>query len=318
MAVEKVIIIGSGPAGHSAAIYAGRARLEPLMFEGLYAGGVAAGGQLTTTTEVENYAGFPAGITGPALMESMRHQSLHCGTTILTETVDRVDLKVNPYKVFVGEKVHECHAVIVCTGATAKRLGLPHEEVFWQKGISACAICDGALPIYRGKPLGVIGGGDSACEEALFLTKYAEKVYLIHRRDRLRASKVMQERVLNHTKIEMVWNFQAVDVRGEGEKALGSVLLRHVKDNATKELFIKGLFYAVGHKPNTTFLEGQLDLDAEGYLLTQAGTTKTSQQGVFAAGDVQDKQYRQAITSAGTGCMAALDAERFLAEHHYL
>lgn len=311
--IEKIIIIGSGPAGHTAAIYAARANLQPLLFEGLMAGGVAAGGQLTTTTEVENFPGFPKGISGPELMILMREQSIHSGARVVTETVDKVDLKSRPFKVYVGDQVHEAHTIILATGATAKRLHLPGEEKLWQRGISACAVCDGALPIFRNQPLAVVGGGDTAIEEASYLTKFASEVHLIHRRDELRASKVMQERAFKNPKMKFIWDTVPVDV--EGDTKLRKLQLQNVKTKATSELTVGGLFYAIGHTPNTAFLEGQLRTDEAGYLVTEAGTTRTSVPGVFAAGDVQDKVYRQAITSAGTGCMAALDAERYLAEH---
>lgn len=310
MTVENVIIIGSGPAGHTAAIYAGRAKLTPLMFEGLLAGGVAAGGQLTTTTDVENYPGFPDGISGPELMMKMREQSLNCEARIETQTVDAIDLSTSPYGVTVGDQEYKAKSIIIATGAIAKRLNLPGEERLWQKGISACAVCDGGLPIFRNKPLIVIGGGDSACEEATYLTKFASKVYLLVRKDALRASKVMQERVLGNDKIEVLWNTEATEVLGES--LLERVKIVNNKTNEDSVLEANGLFYAIGHTPNTAFLNGQLDLDETGYIKTIPGTTKTSKAGVFAAGDVQDKKYRQAVTSAGTGCMAALEAEHYL------
>ncbi len=309
--MEQLIIIGSGPAGHTAAIYAARANLKPLMFEGLLAGGVAAGGQLTTTTDVENYPGFEH-IQGPELMERMRRQSVHCGTRIVTETVDKVDLSKQPYKVFAGGKEFQTKTLIIATGATAKRMNLPGEERLWQKGISACAVCDGALPFFRNKVLAVIGGGDSAAEESTFLTKFASKVVLLVRRGEMRASKVMQERVRHHPKIETQFYTVAIEVLGE-DKVTG-LKIQNTKTGAQSTLDIGGLFYAIGHVPNTEFLAGQVEVDTNGYIKTQPGTTKTSVPGVFAAGDVQDKVYRQAVTSAGTGCMAALDAERYLSE----
>lgn len=310
--MENLIIIGSGPAAHTAAIYAGRAKLQPLLFEGMFAAGVAAGGQLTTTTEVENYPGFPDGILGPELMTRMREQSLKCETRIETVTVDKVDLQTRPFKIYAGKKILESKALIIATGATARRLHVKGEDRLWQKGISACAVCDGALPIFRNKVLVVIGGGDSAVEEGTYLTKYASKVILLVRRDVLRASKVMQERLLANKKIEVLWNTEALEVLGEN--ALNKV---KVVNNKTKEESIidaNGLFYAIGHLPNTSFLDSQLDLDETGYIKTHPGTTRTSITGVFACGDVQDKIYRQAITAAGTGCMAALEAERYLTE----
>lgn len=308
--IENVIIIGSGPAAHTAAIYAGRALLAPLVFEGEMAAGVAAGGQLTTTTDVENFPGFPTGIMGPELMMNMREQSLNCGARIETKTVDAVKFSENPFEVIVGSDSYYAKTVIVSTGATAKRLGLPGEETYWQKGMSACAVCDGALPMFRNQPLVVIGGGDSACEEAHFLSKYASKVYLLVRRGEMRASKVMQERVKATANIEVLWHTQATKV--EGGKLLERVHLHHSDRNEDSVIDAKGLFYAIGHEPNTAFLEGQLDCDEAGYILTQPDCMATSIPGVFACGDVQDKKYRQAITAAGTGCMAALEAEQFL------
>jgi thioredoxin reductase (NADPH) len=310
--MENLIIIGSGPAGHTAAIYAARAKLNPLMFEGQFAGGVAAGGQLTITTDVENYPGFLE-ISGPHLMDKMREQSLHCGTRIATQTVDKVDLSQRPFKVWAGGQEYQANALIVSTGATAKRMYLPGEENLWQKGISACAVCDGALPFFRNKVLAVVGGGDSAVEEATFLTKFASKVLMIVRRDVLRASKVMQERAKNNLKIEILFNTIPLEVLGD--KSVSGLKIKDAITNAETVLCVGGLFYAIGHLPNTAFLEDQVELDETGYIKTKPGSTKTNVQGVFAAGDVQDKIYRQAITSAGTGCMAALDAEHFLSTH---
>lgn len=311
--MENVVIIGSGPAAHTAAIYAGRAKLNPVVYEGMMAGGVAAGGQLTTTTEVENYPGFPDGIGGPELMVRMREQSIKCGARILTETVDKVDLRQHPFRVLSGAKFVETKSIIIATGATAKRLGIPGEEKLWQKGISACAVCDGGLPIFRNKTLVVIGGGDTACEEALYLTKFAGKVILLVRRDVLRASKAMQERVFADKKIDVRWNTNALAL--VGEKKLDAVKAKNNKTNEELTIEAGGLFYAVGHQPNTAFLNGQVDLDDVGYIKTVPGTTRTNVEGVFACGDVQDKVYRQAVTAAGSGCMAALEAERYLAEH---
>ncbi len=307
--MENLIIIGSGPAGHTAAIYAARARLNPLMFEGMFAAGVAAGGQLTTTTEVENYPGF-LHVPGPRLMDKMREQSLHCGARIITETVEKVDLSHRPFKVWVGGTLYEAKALIIATGATAKRMHLPGEEKLWQKGISACAVCDGALPFYRDKVLAVVGGGDSAVEEATYLTKFASKVLMIVRRDVLRASKVMQERAKHNLKIEILFNTLPLEVLGD--KSVTGLKIKNALTNTESTLAVGGLFYAIGHLPNTGFLENQLELDETGYIKTKPGTTKTNVEGVFAAGDVQDRIYRQAVTSAGTGCMAALDAEHFL------
>ncbi len=312
--MENVIIVGSGPAGHTAAIYAARASLSPLLYEGMMAGGIAAGGQLTTTTEVENFPGFPDGISGPELMERMREQSLKCGARIKTETVEKADFSSRPFRLFLdsGETV-EARAVILATGATARRMNIPGEDVFWQKGISACAVCDGALPIFRNKVLVVVGGGDSAIEEASHLTKTASKVILMHRREELRASKAMQKRAFENPKIEILWN--TIPLEARGEKFLSALLVRNVKTGEEKELSCGGLFYAIGHVPNTAFLDKQIELDEAGYIKTRPGTTKTNIEGVFACGDVQDKKYRQAITSAGSGCMAALEVENFLNEN---
>ncbi len=308
---EQVVIIGSGPAGHTAAIYTARANLKPVMFEGFAAGGIA-GGQLMTTTEVENYPGFPEGIQGPALMEALRKQSLRFGARILTEDVTRLEVSRSPFRVASAERELVTQALIIATGATAKRLNLPSEPRLWNKGISACAVCDGALPVFRQKVLVVVGGGDSAAEESTFLTKFASKVHLVHRRGALRASKIMQERVLQHPKIEVIWDTVVDDVLGD--EAVSGVRLRHVKTNAARELACGGLFYAIGFSPNTGLFAGQLETDADGYLVTTPGSTRTSIAGVFACGDVQDKRYRQAVTAAGSGCMAAIDCERWLAE----
>lgn len=307
---HKLIIIGSGPAAHTAAIYAARAKLEPLLFEGLMAGGVAAGGQLTTTTDVENFPGFPERISGSDLMDRMRAQSLKYGTIIKTQTVEKIDLSGRPFKVFAQGEVATADALIVATGATAKRMHVPGEELFWQKGISACAVCDGALPFFRNKELVVIGGGDTAAEEATFLTKYASKVHIVHRRDKLRASQVMQERLLANSKINIIWDSVLISI--VGEKKFEGVKLQNVKTQRESILLAGGLFYAIGHLPNTDFLNQQIELDETKYIKTKAGTTQTNVEGVFACGDVQDKIYRQAITAAGSGCMAALEAEKYL------
>jgi thioredoxin reductase (NADPH) len=312
--MENVVIIGSGPGAHTAAIYTARAKLNPLLYEGMIAGGVAAGGQLTTTTDVENYPGFPDGIMGPELMDRMRAQSIHCGARIETKTVDKIEVSSKPFKVFIGNQTIQTKTIIIATGATAKRLNVAGENLLWQRGISACAVCDGALPIFREKVLVVIGGGDTAVEEATYLTKYASKVKVVHRRHELRASKVMQDRLLKNPKIEMIWDSVLVEVMGD--KALANVKIRNVKTNAESIIEANGLFYAIGHLPNTAFLDGQIDLDEAGYIKTKPGTTQTNIPGIFAAGDVQDKIFRQAVTAAGSGCMAALEAERYLADHH--
>ncbi|MEG3440237.1 thioredoxin-disulfide reductase [Pannus brasiliensis CCIBt3594] len=314
--VENVVIIGSGPAGYTAAIYAARANLKPVMFEGFQAGGIP-GGQLMTTTEVENFPGFPEGITGPQLMERMKAQAERWGTECYTEDVTYVDLSQRPFTVRSSEREVRANSIIIATGATAKRLGLPSEGHFWSNGISACAICDGATPLFREEELAVIGGGDSAAEEAVYLTKYGSHVHLLIRRDEMRASKAMQDRVLNNPKITVHRNTEIIDAFGTGGKMEGI----RVKNNQTGEesdLLVKGLFYAIGHNPNTSLFTGQLELDEIGYIKVKPGTVATSVEGVFAAGDVQDHEYRQAITAAGTGCMAALLAERWLSEHHLI
>lgn len=309
--MQKTIIIGSGPAGHTAAIYAARANLSPLMFEGFMAGGVAAGGQLTTTTEIENFPGFPTGIGGPELMDRMREQSINYGTEIRTETVEKIDLSSRPFKVEANGVVEEAETIIISTGATAQRLNLPGEDFYWQRGISACAVCDGALPIFRKKPLVVIGGGDSACEEAQYLTKYGSKVYLIVRRGELRASKVMQDRAIKDENIEIIWHSEGVEAKGDG-KFLTHLTIKNNQTGDLSDIECSGLFYAIGHIPNTGFLDGQVELDETGYIVTKPGNTETSVEGVFACGDVQDHEWRQAITAAGSGCMSALQVERFL------
>ena len=310
MQKRQLVIIGSGPAAYTAAIYAARANLEPLVFEGFFSG--EPGGQLMTTTDVENYPGFPEGIQGPELMQRMRKQAVRFDTTILTEDVKSVDLKKGPFIVRGNETEIETDALIIATGATAKRLDIPgtRDGEFWQRGVTACAICDAAAPIFREKDLYVIGGGDTAVEEALFLTKYGKKIFIVHRRDELRASKVMAERVLKHPKIEVIWDH--VLVKAEGDNVVTSVTLKNVKTNEETKREASGIFFAIGHTPNTAFLGRQLETLESGYLKVKPGSTYTSIAGVFAAGDVQDAHYRQAVSAAGSGCMAALDAERWL------
>jgi thioredoxin reductase (NADPH) len=343
---EHVIIIGSGPAGWSAAIYASRAELKPLLFEGAITeenrlAGTLPLGQLALTTEVENFAGFPSGnlqpfletaidpkrlpyinihegkhaVTGPELMELMRQQAANFGTRIVTDDVIEVDLSKRPFVVKTLEgQTHETHAIIVATGAKANYLGLPSEDAYKNRGVSACAVCDGALPRFRNKPLVVVGGGDSAVEEATYLTKYASTVHMVHRRDKLRASMIMQERALQNPKIKMEWNTELKEVTGSDKDGVTGVRLSCTNGGADRELSATGVFLAIGHTPNTGFLKGQLKLNEKGYIQwTQPFRTATSVEGVFAAGDVADDYYKQAITSAGTGCMAALDAERWLA-----
>jgi thioredoxin reductase (NADPH) len=314
----KVCIIGSGPAGHTAAIYAARAELQPVMLEGWMANGIAAGGQLTTTHEVENFPGFPEGILGGEICERFRAQSLRFGTKIFSETVAKVDLSKRPFHIWTDEKEVIADAVIIATGAVARRLpfkGSDEDNGFWNKGISACAVCDGAAPMFRNQPIAVIGGGDSAMEEAHFLTKYGSKVYIIHRRDELRASKIMQKRALEHPKIEILWNSVVEEAYGNAKGLLGGVKVKNVKTGEVTDVPLAGLFFAIGHEPATAFLGGQVELDEDKYIVTAADSTATSVPGVFAAGDVQDKKYRQAITAAGSGCMAALEVERFLEDH---
>ncbi|MFQ4141757.1 thioredoxin-disulfide reductase [Chlorogloeopsis sp. ULAP02] len=310
--VENVVIIGSGPAGYTAAIYAGRANLKPVVFEGFQAGGLP-GGQLMTTTEVENFPGFPQGITGPELMDQMKAQAERWGAELYTEDVIEVDLSQRPFTVRSEEREFKTHSLIIATGATAKRLGLPCEGQFWSRGISACAICDGATPIFHGAELAVVGGGDSAAEEAIYLTKYGSKVNLLVRSEKMRASKAMQDRVLSNPKIHVHWNTEPVDIFGNGH--MEGVKIRNNKTGEESELHVKGLFYAIGHTPNTSLFKGQVELDEVGYIVTKPGSPETSLEGVFAAGDVQDHEYRQAITAAGSGCMAAMLAERWLSSN---
>ncbi|MCU0566556.1 MAG: thioredoxin-disulfide reductase [Oculatellaceae cyanobacterium Prado106] len=309
-AVENLVIIGSGPAGYTAAIYAGRANLKPLVFEGFQAGGLP-GGQLMTTTEVENFPGFPAGITGPELMNQMKAQAVRWGAELITEDVTYVDFSQRPFLIRSEEKEVRAHTVVIATGATAKRLGLPSETQYWNRGVSACAICDGATPIFRNVDLAVIGGGDTAAEEAIYLTKYGSHVHLLVRSDKMRASKAMQDRVLANPKITVHWNSEAVDMYGDMNLMQG-LRIQNRQTQEITELPVKGLFYAIGHTPNTNLFEGQLKLDEVGYIVTEHGTVETSIEGVYAAGDVQDHEFRQAITAAGTGCMAAMLAERWL------
>lgn len=323
---HAVVIIGSGPAGHTAAIYCARANLYPVMYEGFLAGGIAAGGQLTTSTEVENFPGFPDGQTGSELMENMKKQSERFGTKVISETITRVDFTARPFRIWVeGKDTQDSDAIyaksiIIATGATAKRMYIAGEDTYWQGGISACAVCDGAVPIFRNKPLCVVGGGDSASEEATYLTKYASKVFVLVRRDKLRASKVMADRLMNHPKVEILWNKIPVEAKGDG-RLLNTLVIQDTVTNEKSDLQVNGLFYAIGHKPNTEFLKtSSLLHDEAGYVITRLNegvpSTYTNIPGVFACGDVQDKTYRQAVTAAGSGCMAALDCERWLEANH--
>jgi thioredoxin reductase (NADPH) len=303
---EKVLIIGSGPAGLTAAVYAARADLKPLMIEGFQ-----RGGQLMLTTDVENYPGFPDGIMGPELMEQFRKQAERFGTRIVSEDVTSVDFSQRPFKIWVGEDLYEAESVIVSTGASARWLDVPGEEKLRGYGVSACATCDGFF--FRDREIAVVGGGDSAMEEALFLTKFASKVTIIHRRDEFRASKIMARRALEHEKIEVAWNTVVEEILGDD--AVTGVKLRNVLTDRVSEMAVEGVFMAIGHDPNTSVFSGQIDLDDAGYIVP-VEKTMTSVEGVFAAGDVVDKVYRQAITAAGMGCEAAIDAERWLEAEH--
>jgi len=344
---ERITIIGSGPAGWTAAIYAARAQLEPVVYEGAFntenqAKGTLPLGQLAQTTEVENFPGFPSGdlnaylddsldekirkympknsghgASGPELMELMRQQAKNFGTRVVTDDIVDIDLSGSPFKMksLSGDEF-ESHAVIIATGARANYLGLESEDRFKNNGVSACAVCDGAIPRFRDKPLVVVGGGDSAMEEATFLTKYASKVYIVHRRDEFRASKIMAERALSNDKIEVKWNSQIDEVLGNDENGVTGVRIRSTVDTGqTEEMEVAGYFAAIGHTPNTDFLKGQLETNDKGYLIWPVShRTNTSVDGVFAAGDVADDHYKQAVTAAGTGCASALDAERWLAD----
>jgi thioredoxin reductase (NADPH) len=315
--IEKVVIIGSGPAGLTAAIYAARANLKPLCFEGYNAGGLIPGGQLMYTTDVENYPGFPRSILGPDLMKAFRDQAERFGTRFIRDDVTAIDFSKQPFVVRSADQEVQTHSVIVATGARANWLGLPNEQRLAQSGggVSACAVCDGALPMYRDQELLVVGGGDSAIEEGSYLTKFARKVHLVHRRDELRASKVMQARffrLVEQGKMQPIWNTVVIDVLGD--QSITGVRLKNVKTDAERDFACKGMFLAIGHTPNTDLFKGALETDEKGYLrISRPGSTYTSIPGVFAAGDVADHVYRQAVTAAGTGCMAALDAERWLA-----
>ena len=317
---KKVVIMGSGPAGLTAAIYASRAQLEPLVIDG-----PQPGGQLTITTDVENYPGFKNGIMGPVLMDEFREQAIRFGTEIINTWIDRVDLSQRPFTLYGKESqdtddittLIKADTLVISTGASAKWLGIPGEEPVPEglggKGVSACATCDGFF--FRGKPIVVVGGGDTAMEEALFLTKFASKVTVVHRRDDFRASKIMADRVKNHEKIDILWNTEVTAILGSKETGVESITISNNLTSETSDYPTQGVFVAIGHKPNTDLFKGVLDMDEVGYLITEGKTMRTNIPGVFACGDAQDAYYRQAITAAGTGCMAAIDAERFLAEN---
>ena len=310
---HQLIILGSGPAGLTAALYAGRAGLNPLVFEG-----IQPGGQLTITTEVENFPGFPRGIMGPELMELFRGQAERFGSVSAYKNVSKVDLRSRPFRIWVDEELYTADAVIVATGASARWLDIPTENTYKGYGVSACATCDGFF--FKGLEVVVVGGGDTAIEEATFLSRFATKVSIVHRRDALRASKIMQEKAEKNPKITFVWDSVIEEILGKtetGKKSVTGVRLKNVKTGATSILRTDGVFMGIGHKPNTDLFVGELDMDAVGYLKTQPGSTRTNITGVFAAGDVADSVYRQAVTAAGTGCMAAIDAERWLESRHH-
>ena len=311
--IENVVIVGSGPAGYTAAIYAARANLRPVVITGFQDGGIP-GGQLMTTTHVENFPGFPDGILGPDLMDRLKAQAVRWGTRLVEADADSIDLSQRPFRIQADGQTIEAQSVILATGASANRLGLPSEERFWNAGISACAICDGATPQFRNEELAVVGGGDSACEEAVYLTKYGSRVHLVVRSGQLRASKAMADRVLANPNITVHWNRQIRDCSG-GDWMEAIDLVATDGSGGSEQVPVRGLFYAIGHTPNTRLVRGQLEVDSHGYLVTKPGRPETSLEGVFAAGDVADAEWRQGITAAGSGCQAALAAERWLTHH---
>lgn len=309
----NVIIIGSGPAGLTAALYAGRGNLNPIVFEG-----IQPGGQLTITTDVENYPGFPDGILGPELMDHFRRQAHRFNAKTVFQDVSKVDFSRRPFRIFSSTEEYLADSVIIATGASAKWIGLPSEKEYTGFGVSACATCDAFF--YKGLEVVVVGGGDTAMEEASFLTKFASKVTIIHRRDKLRASKIMQDRAMKNPKISFIWDSEVIDILGKTEnqkKSVTGVKIKNVKTGLVSTFKTDGFFVGIGHQPNTVIFEGQMKLDSSGYIITKSGKTETDIPGVFAAGDVADAVYRQAVTAAGTGCMAAIEAERFLESQHH-
>ena len=312
MEIENVIIVGSGPAGYTAALYTARAGLNPLCMEGEPTDTMLPGGQLMTTTEVENYPGYPEGVSGPQMMEDFRKQAARFGTRFLSKLVTRVDFSVRPFLLWTGDQEWRARAVIIATGANAKYLGLESERRFLNRGVSACATCDGALPRFRNKPIVVVGGGDTAMEEALFLARFGSKIHVVHRRDKLRASRIMAERAQQHEKIQFEWNSVVDEILGTESDGVTGVRLRNSQTGETRELGCSGVFIAIGHKPNSDVFAPFVETDEQGYIKTAPHSTRTSVEGVFACGDVQDPTYRQAVTAAGSGCMAAIDATRWL------
>lgn len=312
MPIENVIIIGSGPSGYTAALYTGRANLEPLCFEGEPSQDILPGGQLMTTTEVENFPGYPDGVSGPQMMDDFKRQATRFGARFEYKTVTRVDFSTQPLRVWSNDELFEARAVIIATGASARYLGLESEKRFLNRGVSACATCDGALPRFRNKPVVVLGGGDTAMEETLFLANFASRVHVVHRRDKFRASPIMAERVINHPKVQVEWNTVVDEILGDDTAGVTGVRLKDAPTGALREVVCTGFFAAIGHKPNSDIFKDYLDMNEVGYLITKPDSACTNVPGVFACGDVKDPVYRQAITAAGSGCMAALDATRWL------